>query len=97
MKRARVQTTTPGSAATFAGLALMSASLAWWFSYYSQIGGIAWSLDEKLGCVSGDSLDCDHLQQFIGDTVLPAYSPLILWLGAVVTILGLFLSRWNKA
>ena len=97
MKRARAKTTTPGSAATFGGLALMTASLAWWFSYYSQLGGMSWRLDSKLSCLSGDGLDCDHLQQFIGPTFLPAYSPLMLWLGAVVTILGLFLSRWNKA
>ena len=54
-------------------------------------------LDRKLGCVSGDSADCTHLQQFIGPTMLPAYSPILLWLGVVVTILGLFFSRWNKA
>jgi hypothetical protein len=98
MKRARAKaTTTPGSAATFAGLGLMSAALAWWFSYYSQMGGAAFRLDDKLECLSGDGIDCDHLQQFIGSSFLPAYSPLLLWLGAVVTILGLFLSRWNKA
>lgn len=97
MKNARAKTSTPGSAATFAGLALMSAALAWWFSYYTQLGGLSWNLDAKLGCLSGDGIDCDHLQQFIGPSLLPAYSPLLLWLGAVVTILGLFLSRWNKA
>ena len=97
MKRARVQTSTPGSAATFAGLTLMTAALGWWFSYYTQVGGLSWRFDDKLGCLSGDGLECDHLQQFIGPTFLPAYSPLLLWLGVVVTILGLFLSRWNKA
>ena len=98
MKRARVKTTTePGQAATFAGLALMSASLAWWVSYYSQLGGFTWRFDSKLGCLSGDGLDCTHLQQFIGPTFLPAYQPLMLWFGALVTILGLFLSRWNRA
>jgi hypothetical protein len=37
------------------------------------------------------------LQQFIGASFVPPYSPLLLWLGVVVTLLGLFLTRWNKA
>ena len=46
MKRARAKITTePGEAATFAGMALMAASLAWWVSYYSQIGGFTWRFD----------------------------------------------------
>ena len=96
MKRVRVQTSEPGSAATFGGLALMSASLAWWVTYYAQWGGMFGHLDSKLSCVSGDSYECTNYQQFIGPSVLPAYSPLLLWLGVVVTILGLFLSRWNR-
>ena len=97
MKRARVQTSSPGSAVTFGGLTLITASLGWWFSYYTQVGGLSWRFDDKLSCLSGDGILCDHLQQFIGPTFLPAYSPLLLWLGVVVTLLGLFLSRWNKA
>ncbi len=97
MKPARVEKAKPGSAVTYAGLALMSAAVAWWVSYYSQLGGLGWRLDGKLGCLAGDGVDCDHLQRFIGASVLPAYSPLLLWFGVVVTILGLFLSRWNRA
>ena len=97
MKPVRVEKAKPGPAVTFAGLALIAAALAWWVSYYSQLGGLEFRLDAKLGCLTGDSLDCDHLQQFIGPSMLPAYSPLMLWGGVVVTILGLFLSRWNRA
>jgi hypothetical protein len=96
MKRARVRTGSRDNAVTFGGLAVMASALAWWASYYSQWSGVASHLDIKLGCVSGDSVDCTHIQQFIGPSLLPAYSPLLLWLGVVVTILGLFLSRWNK-
>jgi hypothetical protein len=97
MKRARVKTVDAGSATTYAGLSLMSAAFAWWVTYYSQWGGFLGHLDMKLSCVSGDSFECTNFQQFIGPSVLPAYSPLLLWLGVVVTILGLFLTRWNKA
>ncbi len=97
MKPARAKARSTDHAATFGGLAIMASAIAWWFSYYSQAGGPLGRLESKLGCLSGDGLDCDHLQQFIGPSGLPAYSPLLLWLGVVVTILGLFLTRWNKA
>ena len=96
MKRERVGTSSPASAVLFGGLAVIASALAWWASYYSQWGGFAGHLEIKLGCVSGDSTDCGLVQQFIGTSILPAYSPLLLWLGVVVTILGLFLSRWNR-
>lgn len=100
MKRVKAKAktqTSRASAATFGGLALMSSAIAWWFSYYSQWGGPFHRLAPKLDCFSGDGLDCDQLQQFIGPSILPPYSPLLLWLGVVVTILGLFLTRWDKA
>jgi len=97
MKRARAKANPADGAATFGGLALMASAIAWWLAYYAQAGGMFARLEIKLGCVSGDSLDCTRFQHFIGPSVLPPYSPLLLWLGAVVTILGLFLTRWNKA
>ena len=96
MKPARAKTSEPGSAATFGGLALMASALAWWLTYYAQWGGMFGAFDRKLSCVSGDSYECTNFQQFIGPSVLPAYSPVLLWLGVVVTLLGLFLTRWNK-
>lgn len=98
MKRVKVKAeSTPGSALTFSGLALMSAAIAWWLTYYSQWDGLFGRLPAKLGCLSEGGLECTHLQQFIGPSIVPPYSPLMLWLGAVVTIVGLFLTRWNKA
>ena len=97
MKPVRTKAKATDGAATYGGLTLMASAIAWWFSYYSQAGGPLARLDVKLSCLSGDGLDCTRLQNFIGPSVLPAYSPLLLWLGVVVTILGLFLTRWNKA
>ena len=97
MKRARAKADASDGAATFGGLALMASAFAWWLAYYAQAGGMFAKLEVKLSCVSGDSADCTRIQHFIGPSVLPPYSPLLLWLGVVVTILGLFLTRWNKA
>ncbi|MEO8757694.1 MAG: hypothetical protein ABI398_08085 [Devosia sp.] len=97
MKPVRANTNSTEHAATFGGLTLMVSAIAWWLSYYAQAGGMFARFDVKLGCMSGDSLECTRFQHLIGPSVLPAYSPLLLWLGVLVTILGLFLTRWNKA
>ena len=82
---------------TYLGLGMMATALAWWLVYYAPQGGMFGMLDTKLSCVSGDSFECATLQRFIGPSAIPAYSPLLLWTGVVVMLLGLFLTRWNKA
>jgi hypothetical protein len=86
-----------GAPAVYGGAAMMATALTWWLIYYGQWQGMFGSLDEKLSCVSGDSFECSHFQDFIGLSAIPVYSPLLLWLGVVVVLLGLFLTRWNKA
>jgi len=87
----------PAHGWTWLGLGIMATAAAWWLSYYSQWRGPFGLLDVKLGCISGDSFECSNIQDFIGSSILPPYSPLLLWLGVVVVVLGLFLTRWNKA
>jgi hypothetical protein len=84
-------------AVVFAGLAVMAAALVWWVIYYAQWHGMFDLLDAKLVCLTGDSTDCTHFQDFIGPSAVPAYSPILLWAGVVVTLLGLYLTRRNKA
>ena len=84
-------------AVLFAGLSLMTASATWWLIYYGQLAGMFGRLETKLGCLSGDSADCSNLQLFIGPSAIPAYSPILLWGGVVVVVLGLYLTARDKA
>ncbi|MEP7241943.1 MAG: hypothetical protein ABI697_13750 [Devosia sp.] len=81
----------------FAGLAFMAAAAAWWLIYYSQWHGMFSLLDVKLSCISGDSFECSTFQNFIGPSMIPVYQPTLLWGGVVVTLIGLYLTRRNKA
>lgn len=86
-----------GSPAVYGGAAMMATAGAWWLIYYGQWQGLFGALQDKLSCVSGDSFECSNFQDFIGLSVIPVYSPLLLWLGVIVVLVGLFLTRWNKA
>ena len=100
MKRARVkQRASPAALPLFGGLALIARRRSpGGLSYYAQWGGMFGHLDDQAQVrLAATATECtNYVQQFIGSSVLPAYSPLLLWLGVVVTILGLFLSRWNR-
>jgi hypothetical protein len=84
-------------AVVYAGMSLMAAAIAWWFVYYGQLGGMFSRLDVKLSCFSGDSTECTTFQNFIGPSAIPVYAPWLLWLGVVAVVLGLYLTRRNKA
>ena len=79
------------------GIAVMATAAVWWLIYYGQYRGMFELLDVKLACFSGDSEECTTLQHFISPSLIPAYSPMLLWAGTVVTLLGLYLVRRNKA
>jgi len=78
------------------GLAVMTAAVVWWFAYYSQYQGLNF-LGHKFACLSGEAMECSFYQDQIGSSVLPAYSPMLLWAGTVVALVGLYLTRRNKA
>ena len=86
-----------GAPAVYGGAAMMATAAAWWLTYYAQVQGMFGSLTDKLSCFSGDSYECTNFQTLIGPSAIPVYSPLLLWLGVIVVLLGLFLSRWNRA
>jgi hypothetical protein len=85
------------NALLYFGLAVMVAAVAWWLIYYSQQGGLFAMLDVKFSCISGDSTECSNFQDFIGPSAIPVYSPMLLWAGTVVTLIGLYLTRRSKA
>lgn len=95
--RAKPKAIAFGSPVVYGGAAMMATALTWWAIYYGQWRGLFGLLDLKLSCVSGDSSECALFQNFIGPSAIPVYSPLLLWMGVVVVLAGLFLSRWNKA
>ncbi len=86
-----------GTPAVYGGAAMIATAAAWWLTYYSQVQGLFGALTDKLSCFSGDSLECANFQTLIGPSVLPVYSPLLMWLGVIVVLVGLFLTRWNRA
>jgi hypothetical protein len=79
------------------GLAVMGAAVLWWLIYYGQWQGAFSLLDVKFSCLSGDSMECANFQDFIGPSAIPVYSPMLLWAGTVVTLVGLYLTRRNRA
>jgi hypothetical protein len=95
--RAKVREQAYGSPAVYGGAAMMATATTWWLIYYAQVQGMFGSLTDKLSCFSGDSYECTNFQNLIGPSAIPVYSPLLLWLGVIVVLLGLFLTRWNKA
>jgi hypothetical protein len=78
------------------GLAVLAAAVVWWLAYYSQYQGLG-SLDVKIACLGGEAVECTGLQHFIGPSAIPVYSPMLLWVGIVVTLIGLYLTRRNRA
>ncbi len=95
--RAKVREQAYGAPAVYGGAAMMATAAAWWLTYYAQVQGMFGSLTDKLSCFSGDSSECTNFQSLIGPSAIPVYSPLLLWLGVIVVLLGLFLTRWNRA
>ena len=86
-----------GAPAVYGGAGMMATAVTWWLIYYGQVQGMFGALFDKLSCVSGDSPECDNFQTLIGPSAIPVYSPLLLWLGVIVVLVGLFLTRWNRA
>ena len=78
------------------GLAVIAAALAWWLVYYSQYNGLS-GLGGKFACFSNDAPECVTIQMLIGPTAIPVYTPILLWAGIVVALVGLYLTRRNKA
>ena len=78
-----------------AGLALIGCAVVWWLSYYSQWQGFA-HLDIKFACLNGEAMECSNFQDLIGPSVLPVYSPLALYAGIGLTLVGLYLTRRQK-
>lgn len=78
------------------GLAVVAAAFAWWLAYYSQHDGLN-GLGDKIACFSNDAPSCVTLQMLIGPSAIPVYLPVFLWSGAVVSLVGFYLTRRNKA
>ena len=97
MSAPKVKSEAYGAPVVYGGAAIMASAIAWWLVYYSQWRGMFAQLDLKLSCFSGDSFECSNFQNIIGPSALPVYSPLLLWLGVVMVLVGLFLTRWNRA
>ena len=78
------------------GLAVIAAALVWWLVYYTQYNGLS-ALGDKFACFSNDAPQCVTLQMLIGPSAIPVYSPMLLWAGLVVSLVGLYLTRRHKA
>jgi hypothetical protein len=83
-------------AVLFFGLAVVAAAALWWLAYYSQYRGLT-NLGAKFACFSSEAPECLTIQTLIGPSSIPAYSPMLLWTGGVVALIGLYLTRRNKA
>jgi hypothetical protein len=79
-----------------AGLALMACAVVWWLSYYSQWQGLS-LLDVKFPCLTGGAMECSNFQDFIGPSAIPVYSPVVMYAGIGLTLVGLYLTRRQKA
>ncbi|RYE07955.1 MAG: hypothetical protein EOP22_15575 [Hyphomicrobiales bacterium] len=78
------------------GLVVIAAALVWWLAYYSQYNGLS-DLGAKFACFSNDAPECGIVQSLIGSSAIPVYSPMLLWAGLVVSLVGLYLTRRHKA
>jgi hypothetical protein len=78
------------------GLAVAALAVAWWLAYYSQYQGLA-GLSAKLACLTSDAPECVTIQMLIGPSAIPVYSPMLMWAGMVVALIGLYLTRRHKA
>ena len=79
------------------GIVVLVVALLWWFAYYGQWKGWFTLLDVKLGCLMGDAFECANFQDFIGPSAVPVYSPFIWYAGILFVLVGLYLTRRNKA
>jgi hypothetical protein len=75
---------------------VIAAALVWWLAYYSQYNGLS-DLGAKFACFSNDAPECAIVQSFIGPSAIPVYSPMLLWAGLVVSLIGLYLTRRHRA
>jgi hypothetical protein len=75
------------------GFAVLVFAVLWWLAYYGQWQGWFGLLDVKFNCLSGGTFECDSFQEFIGKSTIPVYSPMAFWAGAILSIVGLYLSR----
>jgi hypothetical protein len=78
------------------GLVVLAAALVWWLAYYSQYNGLT-ALGDKFACFSDDAPQCVTIQMLIGPSAIPVYSPMLAWAGIVVALVGLYLTRRNRA
>ena len=78
------------------GLAVMAIAAVWWLTYYSQYQGLT-NLGAKFACFSNEASECLSIQILIGPSAIPVYSPMLLWAGTVVALVGLYLTRRNRA
>ena len=78
------------------GLGVVVIAALWWLVYYSQYQGLT-NLGAKFACFSGEAPQCLTIQTLIGPSAIPAYSPVLAWAGGVVALIGLYLTRRNKA
>jgi hypothetical protein len=81
--------------AIWIGLALWAFTLAWWLYYYSQYGGVSDQLLMKIPCLAVSTDDCVYMQKHLAESAIPAYHPVLFWVGAAVLILG-FLQRRSR-
>ncbi len=81
----------------WAGLGVMAVALAWWLAYYAPMHGAFALLGEKYRCIAGDTVECGIMRDTIGDSAIPVYSPLVFWIGLIFTLVGLYVTRRNRA
>jgi cytochrome bd-type quinol oxidase subunit 1 len=63
--------------AVLGGIFLLCAALAWWASFYREIG-----LADALSCLYARGGTCGFITHVAGEAGRMAYSPSIFWLGA---------------
>ena len=86
----------PAKPILFAGLAVMGVAVLWWLVYYGQHVGWFSLLRRKIGCLYGDAMECGAFRDFIGPSVVPVYSPVLMWVGTAAVAVGLYLNRRSK-
>jgi hypothetical protein len=84
-------------AVSMVGWALWLISLLWWYFYYSQYGGALELFEQKFVCLAVTTDVCLAIQQKLVMSAIPAYHPVLFWLGAILLVIG-FLQRrsWRR-
>jgi hypothetical protein len=70
-------------------------SLAWWYFYYSQLGGLRYLFEQKFVCVAVTTDICLAIQQQLVTSDIPTYYPELVWAGAIFLVMG-FLQRRSR-